>query len=155
MTSISFLPSLLLTSKYRGRTVFFSISKEDVMVRNCSKWVVFCAAVLMCVLCGVSSAQPAAANVSGSWTIYANNIDKPGSSLKAVQITQNGNIITGRFKGPNQSGKIQGWVNGNHVEFSTDTRTVLTFRGQLEGGVMSGLYGINGRHAEWRAEMTE
>ena len=107
---------------------------------------------------GVSSAQQSseqpADNVSGSWTIYANNIEKAGSSLKYVQITQNGNIITGHFKGPHQSGKIQGWVNVHHIEFSTDTREVLTFRGQIDGNTMSGLYGIQGRHAEWKAERT-
>ncbi|MDE1177006.1 MAG: hypothetical protein PW789_10425 [Edaphobacter sp.] len=95
------------------------------------------------------------ANIAGTWTIYADNIEKQGSSLKTVQITQNGNILSGKFKGPHQSGKLQGWVNGNHVEFSTDTREVLTFRGQIEGGLMSGLYGINGRHAPWKAERAQ
>jgi hypothetical protein len=63
-------------------------------------------------------------------------------------------IIAGYFKGPRQSGKIQGWVNVHHIEFSTDTREVLTFRGQIKGNTMSGLYGINGKHAEWHAERT-
>jgi hypothetical protein len=111
-------------------------------------------AILGSVLSGVSSAQQPPDNISGNWTIYANNINKPGSSLKTLQISQNGSIVTGRFKGPNQSGKIQGWINGNHVEISTDTREVLTFRGQIQGNTMSGLYGINGRHAEWHAERT-
>jgi hypothetical protein len=93
-------------------------------------------------------------NIAGNWTIVANNIDKAGSSLKTVQIDQNGNIITGRFKGLHQSGKIQGWVKIHHVEFSTDTHEVLTFRGQINGNTMSGLYGINGRHAGWHAERT-
>jgi hypothetical protein len=118
--------------------------------------------VAVFLLSGVSGAPPAQLsaqeqppdNVSGNWTIYANNIDKGGSSLKTVQISQNGNIITGHFKGPNQSGKIQGWVNVHHIEFSTDTREVLTFRGQIHGNIMSGMYGIRGRHADWRAERT-
>jgi hypothetical protein len=93
-------------------------------------------------------------NVAGNWIIYANDVARAGSNLKAVQIVQNGNIITGHFKGPHQSGKIQGWVNMHHVEFSTDTRNVLTFRGRIEGNIMSGVYGVHGRHAEWRAERT-
>jgi hypothetical protein len=108
-------------------------------------------------LCGVSLAQQpeqAPDNITGTWTIYANNIDKAGSSLKTVQITQNGSILTGHFKGPHQSGKLQGWVNVHHVEFSTDTREVLTFRGQIQGNIMSGQYGIQDRHAEWHAERT-
>jgi hypothetical protein len=93
-------------------------------------------------------------NVAGNWTIYANDVARPGSNLKSVEIIQNGNIITGHFKGPNQSGKIQGWVNVHHIEFSTDTRNVLTFRGRIEGNIMSGVYGVHGKHAQWRAERT-
>jgi hypothetical protein len=93
-------------------------------------------------------------NVTGNWIIYANDVARAGSNLKTVQIIQNGNIITGHFKGPHQSGKIQGWVNLHHVEFTTDTRNVLTFRGRIEGNIMSGVYGVHGRHADWRAERT-
>jgi hypothetical protein len=129
------------------------------MLNRRLKWCVLLAAFLISFTPVTSFPQLSAQeqppdNVSGNWTIYANNIDKAGSSLKTVQITQNGNIVTGRFKGPNQSGKIQGWVNIHHIEFSTDTREVLTFRGQIRGNMMSGMYGIRGRHAEWRAERT-
>jgi len=94
------------------------------------------------------------AQIAGDWTIYAENVNQPGSSLKTVQLSQNGNIITGYFHGPHQHGKLQGWVNGNHVVFSTDTRDVLTFRGWVTGQGMSGLYGVHGQHAPWNAERT-
>ena len=93
-------------------------------------------------------------NIAGNWTIYANNVDNPGSSLKTIEVTQNGNIISGIFHGPHQHGKFQGWINGNHIEFSTDTRDVLTFRGQITPEGMSGLYGVHGRKAPWRAART-
>lgn len=115
----------------------------------------FVAMVVLVAGCAGLLAQQPPADVSGTWTIYANNIDKAGSSLKTVQLIQNGSILTGHFKGPHQSGKLQGWVNGNHVEFSTDTREVLTFRGQIEGGILNGLYGINGRHAPFHGERTK
>jgi hypothetical protein len=105
-----------------------------------------------------SAAPPAAApapaniNISGNWTIYAYNVAQPGSSLKQVQITQDGNVLTGNFHGPNQKGHLQGWINGNHVEFSTDTRDVLTFRGEVTADGMSGMYGIHGGHAPWKAQ---
>ena len=95
-----------------------------------------------------------APNVAGNWTIYAENVDHPGSSLKTIEVSQNGNIISGIFHGPNQHGKFQGWINGNHIEFSTDTHDVLTFRGEITPQGMSGLYGIHGRHAPWKAERT-
>jgi hypothetical protein len=91
-------------------------------------------------------------NLTGNWTIYAEDAMHPGSSLKEIQLTQNGNILTGTFHGPNQHGKLQGWVNGNNFEFSTDTRTVLTFHGQITSNGMSGFYSVNGSQAPWNAQ---
>jgi len=127
------------------------------MTSYCAKAVLVSLASLFLAVSSMSPAQQQEQppdNVAGNWTVYANNIDKAGSSLKYFQITQNGNVITGHFKGPHQSGKFQGWVNVHHIELSTDTREVLTFRGQIDGNTMSGMYGIKGQHAEWRAERT-
>jgi hypothetical protein len=99
-----------------------------------------------------STPPPTPPNISGNWTIYANNVGQPGSSLKEVQLRQMGNIISGTFHGPHQHGKLQGWITGTHVEFSTDTREVLTFRGEVTPTGMSGLYGVSGQHAPWNAE---
>jgi hypothetical protein len=91
-------------------------------------------------------------NLTGNWTIYAEDAQHPGSSLKEIQLTQNGSILTGNFHGPNQHGKLQGWVSGNTVEFSTDTRVVLTFHGQITSTGMSGFYSANGGQAPWNAQ---
>ena len=90
-------------------------------------------------------------NVQGDWTIYSTSIKDGQTVVKHVQIAQYGNRITGYFEGPNQSGPIQGRVNAHHIVFSTVTRTVLTFRGQIYGDNMTGLYGIHGQHAPWQA----
>jgi hypothetical protein len=90
-------------------------------------------------------------NASGNWTIYAQNIDQPGGSTKYVQIQQFGAQVSGHFKGPHQSGGIEGFVNVHHIEFTTKTRDMLTFRGQIQGDTMSGLYGSHGQHAPWNA----
>jgi hypothetical protein len=94
---------------------------------------------------------PGPDNASGNWTIYAQNIDQPGGSTKYVQIQQFGTQLSGHFKGPHQSGGIEGFVNVHHIEFSTHTRDVLTFRGKIDGNTMSGLYGVHGQHAPWNA----
>jgi hypothetical protein len=65
--------------------------------------------------------EPGPDNASGNWTIYAQNIDQPGGSTKFVQIQQFGNQLSGHFKGPHQSGGIEGFVNVHHIEFSTHT----------------------------------
>ena len=126
-----------------------------------TSWMQTGSSIFLAMMMGMTSqlgaqqpSQQPADNIAGKWTIYADNIDKAGSSLKTVEITQNGNVLTGHFKGSHQSGKLQGWVNVHHVEFSTDTREVLTFRGQIQGNMMSGMYGINGCHGQWKAERT-
>jgi hypothetical protein len=99
-------------------------------------------------------AQQPPDNVGGDWTIYATNAGNGETEVKHVQIAQYGNRITGYFEGPNQSGPIQGEVNGHHIRFSTVTRNVLNFHGQIYGNNMSGECGIHGRHAEWQAVRT-
>ena len=108
-------------------------------------------ALLSLMLCQTASADTPPDNVQGNWTIYSTSIETGETVVKHVQIAQYGNRITGFFEGPDQSGPIQGQVNGHHIQFSTVTRTVITFRGQIYGDNMSGLYGIHGKHAPWQA----
>jgi Protein of unknown function (DUF3300) len=90
-------------------------------------------------------------NAQGNWTIYSTNIDDGATVIKQVQIAQYGDQITGFFEGPFQSGPIRGTVKGHHIVFATVTRNVLTFRGHIDADTMSGMYGIHGRHAPWKA----
>ncbi|MGP0096044.1 MAG: DUF3300 domain-containing protein [Terriglobales bacterium] len=104
------------------------------------------------ILCKTTLAQQPPDNVQGNWTIYSTRIQDGQIEVKHVQIEQYGNRITGYFQGPNQSGPIQGEVNIHHVRFSTVTRNVLTFMGQIYGDNMSGTYGLHGKHAPWQAQ---
>ena len=99
-------------------------------------------------------AQQPPDNVQGNWTIYSTNIEDGQTVIKHVQIAQYGNRITGYFEGPIQSGPIQGEVNVHHIRFSTVTRNVLNFHGQIYGDNMSGEYGLHGKHAQWQAVRT-
>jgi hypothetical protein len=94
--------------------------------------------------------EPPLVNVQGNWAIYSKDWDGR-TATKSVQIKQNGNQLTGHFKGPNQSGGIEGTVNGRHIVFRTKTRNVLTFRGMVDGNTMQGTWGIHGRPGEWSA----
>ncbi len=104
------------------------------------------------ILCNTTLAQQPPDNVQGNWTIYSTRIQDGQIEVKHVQIEQYGNRITGYFEGPNQSGPIQGEVNIHHIRFSTVTRNVLTFMGQIYGDNMSGTYGLHGKHAPWQAQ---
>ncbi len=90
-------------------------------------------------------------DVHGRWTIYSKNIEDAETVEKSVQITQNHHHISGFFRGPNQEGRIRGIVNGRHIVFETQTKNVLTFRGEVDGNTITGLYGLHGRHADFRA----
>ena len=108
-------------------------------------------ALLSLMLCKATFAGEPPDNVRGDWTIYSTSIENGSTVVKHVQIAQYGNRITGSFEGPVQSGPIQGEVKGHHIRFSTVTRTVLNFRGQIYGDSMSGTYGIHGKSAPWQA----
>ena len=99
-------------------------------------------------------AQQPPDNVEGNWTIYATNATTGETEIKHVQIAQYGNRLTGYFEGPHQSGPIQGEVDVHHIRFSTVTKNVITFRGQIYGNNMSGEAGIHGKHAPWQAVRT-
>ena len=83
------------------------------------------------------SNQPPA-NVAGKWIIYAN--DPNGTtSTKYIDLTQDGQNLTGKFKGPDASGGLEGTIQERHIVFKTKTRHVLTFRGRVEGDKVDGV----------------
>jgi hypothetical protein len=83
-----------------------------------------------------SQQQPA--NVAGNWTLYCK--DPNGStSAKYLDLQQKGSVISGHFKGPNQSGGVEGTIDQQHLVVRTKTRDVLTFRGRVEGPRVEGV----------------
>lgn len=111
--------------------------------------------LLLAAISGISQEPPPhdipPDNVQGNWTIYSKNINTGQTVRKFAHINQNGHHLMGHFRGPYQEGPITGFVNGHQIAFDTVTRTVLHFRGRIDGNRISGLYGIHGRHAEWYA----
>jgi hypothetical protein len=104
------------------------------------------------------SDQPPA-NVAGNWTFYTKGEDGR-TDTKHVELKQDGGKLSGHFKGPNQSGGIEGTVEGRHIVFKTKTRNVFTFRGQADGDSMHGTFGIflprrGLMHGEWEARRSQ
>jgi len=95
-----------------------------------------------------------AANVAGTWMIYTRG-DYGKTGTHTVQIVQNGNTLTGHFKGPYQSGGIEGTMNVRHIVFRTKTRSVLTFRGMVDGNTMEGNFGVRGHHGTWEGRRAD
>ena len=93
------------------------------------------------------------ANVAGKWTFYTKGDDgKTGTHY--LQIIQNGEDLTGHFKGPYQSGGIEGTINEQHIVIKTKTRHVFTFRGRAEGDSIQGNCGIMGHHCTFQGVRT-
>jgi hypothetical protein len=105
-------------------------------------------------VCSATHAQRPPDNVAGDWIIYSTNAENGSIEVKHVQIVQYGNQITGHFDGPVQSGAIEGEVHGHRIRFSTVTRNVLHFSGDIFGDTITGSYGIHGRRASWEAIRT-
>jgi hypothetical protein len=81
------------------------------------------------------------ANVSGKWTLYCN--DPNGTaSMKYLDLKQEGTAVKGHFKGPHQSGGVEGTINEQHLVVRTKTRGVLVFRGRIDGPRVNGV--VNG-----------
>jgi hypothetical protein len=82
--------------------------------------------------------QQLPANVAGNWTLYCK--DPNGStSTKTLDLQQKGTVISGHFKGPNQSGGVEGTIDVQHLVVRTKTRDVLTFRGRVNGPRVEGV----------------
>jgi hypothetical protein len=82
--------------------------------------------------------QQMPANAAGKWTLYCND-PNGATSTKYLELQQKGTLITGHFKGPNQSGGVEGTINMQHLVVKTKTRIVLVFRGRVDGPRVDGV----------------
>jgi len=124
-----------------------------------TRWLIRLVAILAltagwAVLAQEPPAEKPPANVAGKWTIYAKAADGE-TSTKYVELKQDGNTITGHFKGPNQSGGLEGTINEQHIVFRTKTRWVFVFRGRVEGNTIQGTFHDRRGTGQWQAERTE
>ena len=115
---------------------------EDVVKRYSYRIFFICFGLMVLVRSAAFAQQPPPqqmpANVAGKWTLYCK--DPNGStSAKYLELQQKGSVITGHFKGPNQSGGVEGTIDEQHLVVRTKTRNVLTFRGRVEGPRVQGV----------------
>jgi len=83
-------------------------------------------------------AEQMPANAAGKWTLYCKDPNGQ-TSTKYLELEQKGSVISGHFKGPNQSGGVQGTIDVQHLVVRTKTRDVLVFRGRVNGPRVDGV----------------
>lgn len=99
--------------------------------------------------CGLCFSADAPANVAGTWNVSAKT-GRRGVNQTLV-LEQNGGKITGTFKGPRQSGTIDGTVAGNTINFHVTAGIPLDYTGTVDGDSMKGTLSGNGQAGDWTA----
>ena len=121
------------------------------MKKYCTRLIVFWFALLSIAAINVAIAQEQPPdNVAGNWTIYSKGANGE-TATQYIELKQEGNVLTGHFKGPHQSGGLEGSMNVHHILFRTKTREVLTFRGRVDGNTISGTFHTRAGTGEWQA----
>lgn len=104
---------------------------------------------LLLVACMAVAAQTAAVNVTGTWSFKVSG--DAGSADQTIVMKQDGNKITGTFKGPRQSGTIDGTVDGNNIKFHVTARAGIDYTGTVDGDSMKGTLAARGKNGDWTA----
>ena len=94
-----------------------------------------------------------APNVTGAWNIKVSG--DAGSADQTIVLEQDGSRLTGTFKGPRQSGKLEGTLDGNKIQFHVKTRVPLDYTGTVDGDTMKGTMSGRGKTGDWTATRAE
>jgi hypothetical protein len=106
-------------------------------------------ALLFLLVAGVGIAAAADANVAGAWNVKVSG--DAGAADQQINLTQDGNKIGGTFKGPRQSGTIEGTVEGNNIKFRVKAFVPIDYVGTVEGDTMKGTLSGRGKTGDWTA----
>jgi hypothetical protein len=105
--------------------------------------------VLLLAVAGAALAADAPANVAGNWSVDVSG--GAGKTTQTIVLKQDGATITGTFKGPRQSGTIDGSVDGKNIKFHVTARIPLDYTGTVDGDSMKGSMSGRGQTGDWTA----
>ena len=103
--------------------------------------------VLFLVVAGAAIAADAPANVAGTWSVEVS--DGSRKTTQTITLKQDGAAITGTFKGPRQSGTVDGTVDGKNIKFHVTARIPLDYTGTVDGDSMKGTMSGRGQQGEF------
>lgn len=116
------------------------------MIRT--KFSAFALLVSLVIACAAVADTPA--NVAGTWDVTVSGAS--GKASQTISLKQDGSKITGTFKGPRQSGNIDGTVDGNNIKFHVTARIPLDYLGTVSGDTMKGTMSGRGQNGDWTAQ---
>jgi hypothetical protein len=97
----------------------------------------------------VAVAADAPANVAGSWSVDVS--DGSRKTTQTIVLKQDSGTLSGTFKGPRQSGTIDGIVDGKNIKFHVTARIPLDYTGTVDGDSMKGTMSGRGQQGDWTA----
>lgn len=115
--------------------------------RNLCRLVLGLLTSMLLIVCVKAADTPA--NVAGKWDVSVSG--DAGSASQTINLQQDGNKISGTFKGPRQSGPLEGTVDGNNIKFHVKTRVPLDYTGTVSGDSMKGTMSGRGKTGDWTA----
>jgi len=105
--------------------------------------------LLLLVVAVAAVAADAPANVAGTWIVDVSGA--AGKTSQTIVLKQAGGAITGTFKGPRQSGTIDGTVDGKNIKFHVTARIPLDYTGTVDGDSMKGTMSGRGQQGDFSA----
>jgi hypothetical protein len=126
-------------------------ASEDFMRKGIQIKTAFGILALFTVLVGLAVAAPekTPANVAGTWDFKVSG--DAGAADQVIVIAQDGDKLTGTFKGPRQSGSIAGTMDGTAIKFTVSARVTMNYTGTVEGETMHGTLFAQGKSGDWTA----
>jgi hypothetical protein len=105
--------------------------------------------VMLLAFAVVAVAADAPANVAGNWSVDVS--DGSRKTTQTIMLKQDGGTVTGTFKGPRQSGTIDGTVDGKNIKFHVTARIPLDYTGTVDGDSMKGTMSGRGQQGDFTA----
>lgn len=111
--------------------------------------------VTFLLVCAVALAEDSAPNIAGTWNVSVTNGRR--SAKQTFVIQQDGGKISGTFKGPRQSGTIDGTVAGNNIMFHVTAKMPLDYKGTISDDTtkMQGTFEGDGKTGDWNASRSQ
>lgn len=104
-------------------------------------------------LAATMAAERTPSNVAGTWDVKVTG--DTGNIDQTIVFTQDGDKLGGTFKGPRQTGTVDGVMDGNNIKFKVNGRVPINYTGTVLGDTMSGRLAAQGKTGSFTGHRTK